>query len=71
MLLLVQLFLVVQASAIPDDIVPEHSSDSSRNTAKLPTVLVATLFRNKAHVLPYYFTFLDALDYPKDRIALW
>lgn len=38
---------------------------------KLPTVLVATLFRNKAHVLPYYLSFLDALDYPKDRIALW
>lgn len=38
---------------------------------KLPTVLVATLFRNKEQVLPYFFSFLHALDYPKDRIALW
>lgn len=41
------------------------------NTSKLPTVLIVTLFRNKAHTLPNFFTLLNRLDYPKDRIALW
>lgn len=47
------------------------AADPAGADEKLPTVLVATLFRNKAHVLPYFFSFLHALDYPKDRIALW
>lgn len=38
---------------------------------KLPTVLIVTLFRNKAHAMPYFFTFLNRLDYPKDRISMW
>lgn len=46
-------------------------ADPAGADEKLPTVLVTTLFRNKAHVLPYFFSFLHALDYPKDRIALW
>lgn len=38
---------------------------------KLPTILIVTLFRNKAHAMPYFFTFLNQLDYPKDRISMW
>lgn len=38
---------------------------------KLPTVMIATLVRNKAHTLPYFFTYLEELNYPKGRIALW
>lgn len=38
---------------------------------KEPTVLIVTLIRNKAHVLPYFFSYLEQLDYPKDRITLW
>lgn len=38
---------------------------------KLPTVMIATLVRNKAHTLPYFLTYLEELNYPKDRIALW
>ncbi|XP_055379043.1 glycosyltransferase 25 family member [Condylostylus longicornis] len=37
---------------------------------KLPTVLISTLIRNKGHTLPYFFTYLEKLNYPKDRIAL-
>lgn len=45
---------------------------SDRNSFdKLPTILIVTLFRNKAHTLPYYFNYLDRLQYPKERIALW
>ncbi|XP_046603252.1 glycosyltransferase 25 family member [Neodiprion virginianus] len=38
---------------------------------KQPTVLIATLVRNKAHTLPYFLTLIENLDYPKDRISLW
>lgn len=38
---------------------------------KLPTILIVTLFRNKAYTLPSFFTFLDRLDYPKKRITFW
>lgn len=38
---------------------------------KLPTILIVTLFRNKAHIMPSFFTYLNQLDYPKDRISLW
>ncbi|XP_063708148.1 glycosyltransferase 25 family member [Culicoides brevitarsis] len=38
---------------------------------KESTVLIAILIRNKAHILPYFFSYLESLDYPKDRISLW
>lgn len=44
------------------DVVADH---------KLPTVVIATLIRNKGHALPYFFSSLNGFDYPKDRIALW
>lgn len=47
------------------------SVQQGENTSKLPTVLIVTLFRNKAHTLPNFFTLLNRLDYPKNRIALW
>uniref|UniRef100_A0A8D8E144 Glycosyltransferase 25 family member n=1 Tax=Culex pipiens TaxID=7175 RepID=A0A8D8E144_CULPI len=36
-----------------------------------PKILIVTLIRNKEHTLPYFFSYLESLDYPKDRIALW
>ncbi|XP_026843806.1 glycosyltransferase 25 family member [Drosophila persimilis] len=36
-----------------------------------PTVLVALLVRNKAHILPMFLSYLEQQDYPKDRIAFW
>lgn len=38
---------------------------------KLPTVGISVLVRNKAHTLPYFFSCLGNLDYPKDRLYLW
>lgn len=38
---------------------------------KKPTILIATLARNKGHTLPYFLTLIQNLDYPKDRISLW
>lgn len=45
--------------------------DTNLNYEKLPTILIVTLFRNKAHTMPYFFTFLNRIDYPKERISLW
>ncbi|KAK2578642.1 hypothetical protein KPH14_012134 [Odynerus spinipes] len=38
---------------------------------KKPTVLIATLIRNKAHTLPYFLSLLEQQNYPKDRLSLW
>ena len=38
---------------------------------KLPTVLIATLVRNKAHTLPYFLSSIERLDYPKERLSIW
>lgn len=44
---------------------------SSSTELKKPTVLIGILVRNKAHVLPYTLSYLEKLNYPKNRIALW
>ncbi|XP_067613087.1 glycosyltransferase 25 family member [Eurosta solidaginis] len=36
-----------------------------------PTVVIALLVRNKAHILPLFLTYLEHLNYPKQQIALW
>lgn len=36
-----------------------------------PAVLISVLIRNKAHVLPYFFSFLENLNYPKNRVGLF
>lgn len=51
---------------------PIIASNAEYNeTEKYPTFVIVTLFRNKAHTLPYFFTYLEQLDYPKERITLW
>ncbi|XP_053684624.1 glycosyltransferase 25 family member [Sabethes cyaneus] len=40
-------------------------------TYQKPKVFIVTLIRNKEHTLPYFFSYLESLDYPKDRISLW
>jgi hypothetical protein len=37
----------------------------------LPSVFIAMLVRNKAHVLPFTLAYLESQDYPKDRISIW
>ncbi|XP_055534935.1 glycosyltransferase 25 family member [Wyeomyia smithii] len=40
-------------------------------TYQKPKILIATLIRNKEHTLPYFFSYLESLDYSKNRISLW
>lgn len=49
----------------------EVPSTTDVDQKKPPTVLIVTLFRNKAHIMPFFFTYLNRLEYPKDRISLW
>lgn len=51
-----------------------HQSKCVSNTEKdtlMPSVFFAILVRNKEHALPYFFGYLERLDYPRDRISLW
>lgn len=41
------------------------------NELKNPSIFVSILIRNKAHILPYFLSNFENLDYPKDRISLW
>ncbi|KAL5290495.1 CERCAM family protein [Megaselia abdita] len=38
---------------------------------RTPTIFVPILIRNKAHILPYFFSYFENLDYPKNKISLW
>jgi len=60
--------LISQADA---KVIPVSNNENTQKEYFLPTVMVATLVRNKAHVLPYFFGMLERLDYPKDRMAIW
>ncbi|XP_068617577.1 glycosyltransferase 25 family member [Battus philenor] len=62
--LLVLGFVVVKFS-------PYFCENLPKNTYKWPTVAISILVRNKAHTLPYFFSSLNNLDYPKDRIFIW
>lgn len=44
--------------------------NSVGNALKKPTIFISILVRNKAHVLPYFLSNIENLDYPKERITL-
>lgn len=49
-----------------------NDQNSDKTTLfKRPSVLIVSLVRNKAHTLPYFFSYLQELNYPKDRISLF
>ena len=64
-ILYILLILKVRAEDQSNDKVEEESNHDQ------PTVMVAILVRNKAHVLPYFFHYLEKQDYPKDRMSIW
>lgn len=45
--------------------------DTSGDKLEPPTLLIAVILRNKAHVLPHFFGYLEQQSYPKSRISLW
>jgi len=48
------------------------NSDAAVRSAEAPAqVVVGVIARNTAHTLENFFGYLEALDYPKDRVQLW
>lgn len=75
---LVQLIIFQQLTVASSDIETDQNDSWSLielqvNNLKreLPSVMVALMIRNKAHILPTFLTYFENLDYPKRRMALW
>ena len=50
----------------------EDNTDWSKAAPRQwPTVLLAIIARNAEHLLHNYLGYIDNLDYPKDRMAVW
>lgn len=65
---IINLFLISCIFVLPNDVVNCRGQIS--NDTLLPTVAIAVFVRNKEHTLPYFFGYLERLDYPRDRISL-
>jgi len=70
-ILLVLLCLSGGHSETSEDNDSVSESDEDRGEARAFTVFLAILARNTAHTLPYFFSYIDRLDYPKDRMHIW
>lgn len=53
-----------------EDLAIKNASENNYKYAE-PTVMIAILVRNKAHILPWFFGHLEKLNYPKNRISFW
>lgn len=53
-----------------EDLAIKNASENNYKYAE-PTVMIAILVRNKAHILPWFFGHLEQLNYPKNRISFW
>lgn len=61
-----------QAETNEDDLNAETIEQPNKEESlQAPTVFLAILARNTAHTLPYFFSYIDRLDYPKDRMYIW
>lgn len=67
--LLLSLFILLYLNSFEHALVEAELADDTPKL--LPTVVIATLVRNKAHTLPWFLGLIEKLDYPKSRIALW
>lgn len=74
------LIFLINYSSNSDDAREDKSDESSvlqnlisesGHLYKKPSVLIVSLVRNKALVLPLHLSYLEEQDYPKDRISLW
>ena len=70
-ILLLVTVIVCFHKIVPLNTTTPQSEDGPTGQRLLPTVVISTLVRNKAHTLPWFLGLIEKLDYPKDRIALW
>lgn len=78
----VNILFISSAECATDSYIDENSPENAKQSTdvpitttvdhiKPPTIQIVTLFRNKAHTMPLFFTYLNRLEYPKERISLW
>ena len=63
--------IALLVTAIPSVYTMDNGDSSLEAAEDLPSVFLAILARNSAHMLPNFLGYLENLDYPKDRISLW
>ena len=63
--LLLAALLAVAVVALTDSDAAVHKVDAPAR------VVVGIIARNTAHTLSNFFGYLEALDYPRDRVLLW
>ena len=44
---------------------------SQESAVKEPSVFLAIIARNAAHLLPNWLGYIENLDYPKNRMSVW
>jgi len=63
---------LTQCQSIKEGVIEDAGSVwGEKEWMHAPTVFVSLLVRNKAHTLPWFLYYLQALDYPKQRMRLW
>lgn len=61
----------VETNGANDSGAEASEQQTEEETQRAPTVFLAILARNTAHTLPYFFSYIDKLDYPKNRMYIW
>ena len=61
----------VETNEADDSVTEASEQQTEEETQRAPTVFLAILARNTAHTLPYFFSYIDRLDYPKNRMYIW
>lgn len=65
------LFTSLQALSADSKISDVVYNLSKETEVKEPSVFLAIIARNAAHLLPNWLGYIENLDYPKNRISVW
>jgi len=65
------LFTSLQALSADSKISDVVYNPSKETEVKEPSVFLAIIARNAAHLLPNWLGYIENLDYPKNRISVW
>ena len=65
------LFTSLQISTADSKISDVVYNLSKESAVREPSVFLAIIARNAAHLLPNWLGYIENLDYPKNRISVW
>lgn len=65
------LFTSLQISTTDSKISDVVYNLSKESAVREPSVFLAIIARNAAHLLPNWLGYIENLDYPKNRISVW